>query len=1117
MKALVIFVLLCFMVQSALSQFIENFDDGDFTHNPVWVGDSVFFQVNDSNELQSLGPGISTEIYLSSNFEMSPNSIWEFEAKLDFATSSSNYARFYLSANQTDLKNNLHGYYIKLGGESGSDDGIDLYLQQDAIHTKIIDGLPGFFGRDSNAIQIKVIKSFPGEWTLFADTSLQNNYVFQGQTHDNSIAIKNNLGFYCKHSSTRSDKFYFDNIEIRDGPFELIECSALNDSTIEVIFSNPIDTFSGANPANYFISNGISILSANYFQDSFPNRIILYTDKRLNAGNYTLSLSNISDRQNQWIQYDSCTFSFYPLPEISKLLFNELMYDPIPVVGMPDVEYVELLNISSGTVNLKGIKYSDATTEITFSEVLLDSGEQLILCSIEDTALFQWYGNVYGLDTWPSLNNSGDVLTLLSPENIILDQIAYDAGWSDGSAKDEGGWSFERINPFKKCTDNQNWAYSLNSAGGTPGELNSVYNPTPDLSGPKLELIEVFNSTYLRLQFDEILKSEQNPLNFIRLEPINQINSFLILENFIELSLLNPLDSGIINQMRIDSVFDCEGNLSLNLNASFGIGKSPALFDLVISEIMIDPEPQNSLPSTEYIELFNTSDNIISFNSLFIISEEDSATLPAISIYPGEYLILCPSSKFEEMSEIAKAVKLSPWTSLKNNEDKIYLKLGSITIHKVHYSADWIRDTDKREGGWSLEMMDTNNPCAEESNWDASIDPDGGTPGRINSIQYDKPDLLPAQINNIEIISNTELDIHFNEWLDFSYLHLGNINIDPDNEVKAMNSDERISKKLILTLDKTLKNNTVYTLSLAQIADCVHNFSDLEKTFILPESPEKNDLIINEILFNPPQDVSEYIEIYNRSSKNINLENTILTYYNFDGQLKSQNIISEENYVINAFEFLTLCEDSISIIQHFPKRGSAYLELSSFPTLTNESGQISIIDSNHVQIDSVLYAEEFHFELIDDVKGVSLERVSSEISGLQTDNWASASESFGFGSPGLLNSKSIERLVTDDFVHIEPLLFSPDGDGYKDLLHIRFNTDISDAIVNINIYDTKGNLVKNLANNSTLAYSNDFIWDGINDYGEKSKIGNYIILFDLFDLEGNRNKIKKVFSLGGQI
>lgn len=1117
MKALVIFVLLCFMVQSALSQFIENFDDGDFIQNPKWDGDTAFFQVNDSNELQSRGPGFSSEIYLSSNYVMSPNTIWEFEAKLDFATSSSNYARFYLSANQADLKNDLHGYYIKMGGESGSDDGIDLYLQQDANHTKLIDGLPGFFGRDSNAIGIRVIKSFRGEWSLFADSSMQNNFVLQGQALDNSTAIQNNFGFYCKHSSTRSDKFYLDNIEIRDGPFELIGCSALNDSTIEVIFSNPIDTISGANPANYFISNGISMPLATFYQDSFPNHISLYTDEKLNAGNYTLSLSTISDRQNQWIQNDSCNFSFYPPPKPSTLLFNELMFDPIPVVGMPDVEYVELLNISSATVNLKGIKYSDATTEIAFSEVLLDSGEQLILCSIEDTALFQWYGKVYGLDPWPSLNNSGDVLTLLSPENIILDQIAYDAGWSDGSAKDEGGWSFERINPFKRCTDNQNWAYSLNSAGGTPGELNTVYNPTPDLSGPKLELIEVFNSTYLRLQFDEILKSDQNPLNFIRFEPINQINSFLLLENFIELSLQNPLDSGIINEMHIDSVIDCEGNLSLNLNASFGIGKSPVLFDLVICEIMMDPEPQNSLPSTEYIELYNTSDNIISLNSLYLISEDDSAALPAISIYPGEYLILCPSSKFEEMSEIAKAVKLSPWTSLKNDEDELYLKLGPVTIHKVHYSADWIRDTYKREGGWSLEMIDTNNPCAEESNWDASIDPNGGTPGKINSIQYNKPDLLPPQLITIEILSGTELDIHFNEWIDFKYLHPENISLSPNNDVKIINNSERISKKLNLSLDKSLKNNTVYTLSLFQMADCVHNFADLEETFILPESPEKNDLIINEILFNSPQDVSEYIEIYNRSSKNINLENTILAYYNFDGQLKSQNIISEENYVINAFEFLTLCEDSISIIQHFPKRGSAYLELSSFPTLTNESGQISIMDSNHLQIDSVFYAEEFHIELIDDVKGVSLERVSSDISGLQSDNWASASEPFGFGSPGLVNSKSIERVVTDEFIHIEPLLFSPDGDGYKDLLHIRFDTEISDAIVNINIYDTRGNLVKNLANNSTLAYSNDFIWDGINDYGEKSKMGNYIILFDLFDLEGNRNKIKKVFGLGGKI
>ena len=45
-------------------------------------------------------------------------------------------------------------------------------------------------------------------------------------------------------------------------------------------------------------------------------------------------------------------------------------------------------------------------------------------------------------------------------------------------------------------------------------------------------------------------------------------------------------------------------------------------------------------------------------------------------------------------------------------------------------------DENKQTGGYSLELINLNDPCSDMSNWSASNSETGGTPGTENSI-YD--------------------------------------------------------------------------------------------------------------------------------------------------------------------------------------------------------------------------------------------------------------------------------------------------------------------------------------------------------------------------------------------
>jgi hypothetical protein len=55
-------------------------------------------------------------------------------------------------------------------------------------------------------------------------------------------------------------------------------------------------------------------------------------------------------------------------------------------------------------------------------------------------------------------------------------------------------------------------------------------------------------------------------------------------------------------------------------------------------------------------------------------------------------------------------------------------------IHSLHLCDSWYQNPVKKEGGWTLEMIDTKNPCNGFSNWRASAIQKAGSPGKKNTV-----------------------------------------------------------------------------------------------------------------------------------------------------------------------------------------------------------------------------------------------------------------------------------------------------------------------------------------------------------------------------------------------
>src|SRR5690606_17658959 len=113
-------------------------------------------------------------------------------------------------------------------------------------------------------------------------------------------------------------------------------------------------------------------------------------------------------------------------------------------------------------------------------------GHYVILCADAIVSQFKNYGPVVGCSNFPTLNNSGDALTLRNPASITIDSVHYRSDWYRDGDKAEGGWSLERIDPANFCAGSENWMASEDPAGGTPGRQNAVIASMPDNMGPRL-------------------------------------------------------------------------------------------------------------------------------------------------------------------------------------------------------------------------------------------------------------------------------------------------------------------------------------------------------------------------------------------------------------------------------------------------------------------------------------------------------------------------------------------------------------------------------------------------------------------------------------------------------
>ena len=132
MKNHITFILLLLPFLMLSQVFQDNFNDGNFTTNPEWFGDTSAFIINANQELQ-LNDTTGGTAQLYAPLTIADSTVWEFYFRMEFAPSTSNQLRIYLSTDATDLSGSLNGYYLEIGASSATD-ALKLYKQTGTIH-----------------------------------------------------------------------------------------------------------------------------------------------------------------------------------------------------------------------------------------------------------------------------------------------------------------------------------------------------------------------------------------------------------------------------------------------------------------------------------------------------------------------------------------------------------------------------------------------------------------------------------------------------------------------------------------------------------------------------------------------------------------------------------------------------------------------------------------------------------------------------------------------------------------------------------------------------------------------------------------------------------------------
>jgi hypothetical protein len=554
---------------------------------------------------------------------------------------------------------------------------------------------------------------------------------------------------------------------------------------------------------------------------------------------------------------------------------------------------------------------------------------------------------------------------------------------------------------------------------------------------------------------------------------------------------------------------------------------------VVINEVMANPRGLESEVSdkNEFIEIHNVSMDEIDLSSFYLecgrspgIAEEiwpwedtllaDEQVLMNTTVIPAQgYGLILPGG-YVDSSAHPQPYDLAPGAVVLTIGTKSFGSGGLATSHHV-----WLYDSDGNlvdtygspadedddvpfdpGEGLSVERIDP-EIADVEANWAACGEETGSTPGGRNShsmlhdLSVASSDIAfypssPMVDGNCEVsvkVRNSGRD--FSRSFDLALFCDRNLDfiVDAGELIESRHLTdalEPLSGQMTIPFLWTSLAQGDHRLVVRLVYEPDEDTSDNEASRWLRVGSPIPSVIINEIMYDPLANEPQWIELYNRSTGS----------YLMDGfEISDEDTDRSFGLPTFSLDADAYCVITASISGFTYSRVTLLVEpQGGFPHLNQTRETIYLRSVDGFVLDTTRYTSS-----MGGGPGVSLERVSPDVSGADEMNWSGCVDGEG-ATPGRRNSLWTGA-VSSGSLNSAPSPFFPNGDGREDFTVINYSLPYTLSRLRIMVFDAVGHQMRSLVDGELVASKGSTMWDGRDANGVLVPSGIYIIYLEASD------------------